>query len=404
MKTELFIAARYLFAKKRRNTINLITWVTIVGVAVGAMAMVCVLSVLNGFERVVEASFSNFDPDIKIRPAQGVRIDNSDPLIARARHRTHDMAVWCEVIEQDGLIGVDDRQSPVRVKGVGGRYNDVTSFDSIIWSGSARFEDGLYNEPVGVIGLGLAQKLGISVDYSQTTTLYVPKNRKVNLSRPDANFTRMRFTAGGIFYAGQDQYDDQYIVLPIDIVRRAYRFDDRYVNAFELRATGSDPERLQSTLKAVLGEEYLVENRHEQQRDFYKISRVEKWTTFMILSFIMLVAVFNIIGSLSMILIEKKEDIRLYHNLGADTRHVRLIFLLEGLLSTAVGAVMGIAVGIIVVLLQQQFGLLSLGSGFMTIAYPVELSLMDIVAVLLVVLGLGLLASWLTTRRISETR
>lgn len=400
MFTELFIALRYLFAKKRHNTVNLITRVTMCGVAVGTMAMICVLSVLNGFEQVVEASFTNFDPDIKIVPASGTSLLTDDSALVRARHDTHDVALWCEVIEQDGLIGVDDRQDPVRVKGVAGAYNEVTDFDSIVWNGSARFDEGLYNEPVGVIGIGLAQRLGISVDYSQTTTLYVPKNRKVNLSRPDANFTRMRFTAGGIFYAGQDKYDDNYLVLPIDIARRAYMFDDNYANAYEVRATGIEPELLRRRLARELGPRFQVLDRHEQQRDFYKISRIEKWATFMILSFILLVAIFNIIGSLSMLLIEKRDDIRLYHNLGADSRQVRRIFMLEGMLNSAIGAVAGLVVGIIIVLIQQQFGLLKLGSGFIANAYPVALSAIDVVAVLAVVLALGTLAAWLTTRQI----
>lgn len=407
MKFEWFIAIRYLFAKKRHSTINLITWVSMGGVAVGSMALICVMSVLNGFERVVENSFSNFDPDLKIYPTEGTSIDATDSLITIAKQATKGVAQWCEVIEQDGIISSsclysadseEGRQIPVKVKGVGEKFGFVTNFDEMLWSGSADFQNGVNDVPVGVMGIGLAQKLGVSVEYSNQTILYVPKNRRVNLARPDANFTSMQFTCAGIFNSNQVEYDDNYIIMPIDITREAYQFDENYVNCYELKVEG-DVGRIEKELEEILGEGYSVRNRHEQQEEFYKMSKIEKLSTFMILCFIMLIATFNIVGSLTMILIEKKEDIGLFGNIGATREQVRKIFRLQGMMISGIGMMIGIIIGIIIVLVQQWFGLLQMGTGFITMAYPVELRGLDVLIVMAVVGLMGWGASMIATKR-----
>ena len=407
MKFEWFIAIRYLFAKKRHSTINLITWVSMGGVAVGSMALICVMSVLNGFERVVENSFSNFDPDIKIYPSEGTTIDATDSLIIEAKRHTKGVAQWCEVIEQDGIIsssclysanGKEGRQMPVKVKGVGDKFGFVTNFDEMLWMGSADFQGGIKDVPVGVMGVGLAQKLGISVEYSNQTTLYVPKNRRVNLARPDANFTTMQFTCTGIFNANQVEYDDNYIIMPIDIARDAYQFDDTYVNCYELKIEGN-VDKIEREIEEILGKGYSVRNRHEQQEEFYKMSKIEKLSTFMILCFIMLIATFNIVGSLTMILIEKKEDIVLFGNIGATKEQIRKVFRLQGLMISGTGMAIGIVVGIVIVLIQQWFGVLQMGAGFVTMAYPVELRGLDVLLVMAVVGLMGWGASVIATSK-----
>jgi len=408
LRFEWFIALRYLFAKKRHSTINLITWVSMGGVAVGSMALICVMSVLNGFERIVEDSFSNFDPDMKVYPTQGATIDSSDSLLAEAKEKTKGSVLWCEVIEQDGIIssvsaysanGEDEgRQVPVKVKGVGENYGFVTNFDEMVWSGSADFQRGVNAIPVGVMGIGLAQKLGVSTEYSNQTTLYVPKNRKVNLARPDANFTRLEFVCAGIFNSGQVEYDDNYIILPIDVAREAYQFDETYVNCYELKVKKGNAMKAEREIESILGEEYEVKNRHEQQEEFYKMSKIEKLSTFIILCFIILIATFNIVGSLTMILIEKKEDVVLFGNIGATREQIRKIFRLQGMMISGVGMGIGIIVGIIVVLVQQYFGLLQMGVGFNTMAYPVELRMVDVLVVIAVVGLMGWGASMVATK------
>ena len=403
MRSELFIALRYLFAKKRHNTINLVTWVAVGGVIVGSMAMVCVMSVLNGFERVVESSFTAFDPDLKVLPSVGSWIERDDEIIKNARKELDSSVLWCPVVEQDALLAYSDHQVPVRVKGVGVNYGDITSFADIVCQGRADFAPGYRDMPTGIMGIGLMHTLGVMMEYGDNLTLYVPKNRRVNLARPDASFTKMTFACAGDFYAGQEKYDDNYIVMPLDLVQEAYQFDDNRVNSYELRIT-RDSINTERRVKALLGDKYKVLNRREQQEDFYRMSQIEKWTTFMILSFIILIATFNIISSLSMILIEKKEDMTLFRNLGAERSFVRRIFTLQGLLISLIGSVVGVMLGIIIVLVQQQTGWLKIGEGFMVNAYPVELRFMDIVAVLGVVIVLGAISSVLTVGRRSMLR
>lgn len=378
------------------------------GVAVGSMALICVMSVLNGFERIVEDSFSNFDPDLKIYPAKGTTIDATDSLIREAKKQTKRTAQWCEVIEQDGIVSSvsvysangeeEGRQIPVKVKGVGDKYGFVTNFDEMLWSGTADFQKGVGNMPVGVMGIGLAQKLGVSVEYSNQTTLYVPKNRKVNLARPDANFTRLEFTCAGIFNSGQIEYDDNYIILPIETAREAYQFDDSYINCYELRVKGNT-EKTEREIEEILGEDFEVKNRHEQQEEFYKMSKIEKLSTFLILCFILLIATFNIVGSLTMILIEKKEDIALFGNIGATKEQIKKIFRLQGMMISSVGMVVGVTLGVVIILIQQWFGLLQMGVGFNTMAYPVELRALDVALVIAVVSLMGWLASVMATRK-----
>lgn len=378
------------------------------GVAVGSMALICVMSVLNGFERIVEDSFSNFDPDLKIYPAKGTTIDATDSLIREAKEQTKGTVQWCEVIEQDGILSSvsvysadgeeEGRQIPVKVKGVGDKYGFVTNFDEMLWSGTADFQKGVNTMPVGMMGIGLAQKLGVSVEYSNQATLYVPKNRKVNLARPDANFTRLEFTCAGIFNSSQIEYDNNYIILPIETAREAYQFDDSYINCYELRVKGNI-EKSEREIEKILGDGFDVQNRHEQQEEFYKMSKIEKLSTFLILCFIMLIATFNIVGSLTMILIEKKEDIVLFGNIGATKKQTRKIFRLQGMMIAGVGMIVGVIVGIIIVLVQQWFGLLQMGAGFNTIAYPVELRALDVVLVIAVVSLMGWFASVVATRK-----
>lgn len=397
----MFIALRYLFAKKRHNTINMVTWVAVGGVVVGTMAMVCVMSVLNGFERVIEASLTAFDADIKISAIEGRWIDRSDTLLTEVRHKLGSSAMWCPVIEQDGMVGVDGQYVPVKVKGVGVNYGDITGIDGILCSGRADFSPGYRDEPVGLLGIGLANKLGVTRDSYTAISLYVPKNRKVNIARPDASFTRMTFASGGEFFAGQEKYDENYVILPLDLVVEAYQFDDKKVNAYEIKIM-NEGENVEKILKEDLGDKYKVQNRVEQQDDFYRMSQIEKWSTFLILSFIILIATFNIVSSLSMIQIEKKEDIVLFRNIGADGGMVRRVFTLQGVMISFFGVIIGTMLGVGVVLSQEKFGWLKMGEGFLVNAYPVELRIMDLMAVFAVVMVLGVCAARLTTRTLGE--
>lgn len=393
------VATRYLFAKKRHNTINLITWVSMAGVAVGTVALICVLSVMNGFERVISDSMSAFDPEIRITASTGNRVLTSDSAMAEAR-KALPGSVWSYVVELDGLIATDESQSPVKVLGVDEEFSAVTGIDTLVWSG--RFEpayDGA-GEIRAAVGVGLATRMHCTADGYSGLSLYAPKSRKVNMARPDANFTKTRFVCNGLFCVQQPKYDDNYIIMPIEAVREAYRLEVDYASAVEIRlsrrgAVGKGEVReAKRVLEEVLGEGYTVADRREQQADFYRISRIEKWTSFMILCFIILVATFNIVGSLSMIIIDKADDIDLMLSIGASRKAVMRLFTAEGGLISGLGCAIGAAAGIVLVMVQERFGVLKLGSGgYITNVYPVELIWWDVVLTVVAVLGMGLAAA-----------
>ena len=393
MNYKLFIAIRYLFSKKRHNTINLITWVSMMGVAIGTMALIVVLSVMNGFESLVQNSFSAFDPSLKILPREGKAFSTQDSLIQKAKTlKTYN--AWCEVIEQDGLIAFKDQQTPVIIKGVDYNYGTIINSETIMWDGTMEFDNAYNNQNLAAIGIGLAERINSGVDLLQPLTLYAPKNRKVNLARPDANFTQTTFYNNGIFCVMQPKYDDNLVVMPINIVRKAYQLSDDYVTSIEIKCIEEKVKSIKKQLKTILSEQYIILDQYEQQADFYRITKIEKWTTFMILCFIVMIATFNIIGSLSMIIIEKKEDIALFNSLGATRENIQKLFTIEGSLISTFGMTIGAILGIILVLLQQQFGFITTG----TQIYPVELQLFDVVAVIAIVLLMGFLSSLYTVK------
>jgi ABC-type lipoprotein release transport system permease subunit len=384
MNYKLFIAVRYLFSKKRHNTINLITWVSIMGVAIGTMALIVVLSVMNGFENLVHNSFSAFDPSLKILPREGKAFSTQDSLIQEAK-KLKIFTAWCEVIEQDGLVAFKEQQTPAIIKGVDYNYGNIINSETIMWDGTMEFENSFNNQNLAAIGIGMAERINSGVDLLQPLTLYAPKNRKVNLSRPDANFTQTTFYNNGIFCVMQPKYDDNLVIMPINIVRNAYQLADNYVTSIEIKCDEEKTKYIKKQLNNILSEEYIILDQYEQQADFYRITKIEKWTTFMILCFIVMIATFNIIGSLSMIIIEKKEDILLFNSLGVTRNNIQKLFIIEGTLISALGMIIGTIFGIALVLIQQKFGFITTG----TQIYPVELQLFDTIAVIVIVLLMG---------------
>lgn len=395
-----FVAQRYLFSKKKHNTINVITWVSVAGVAVGTMALICVLSVLNGFENMVISSFSHFDPELKILPASGKSFDTDAPEIVAAKAEKLHRA-WCDVIEQDALLSYDSYQTSARIKGVDSEYLNIVEFEKITWNGSVDFSQP--EEDYAAIGYGLSYKLNTGVDLINPITLYAPNGNRVNLARPDASFNQLPFYSASLFAVGQAAYDDNYALLPISTVRAAYQLPETYATSIELRVNPRSDEgnkktikNTKASLKEILGEDYLVLDRYEQQTDFFRIAKIEKWTTFMILGFILMIATFNIIGSLSMLLIEKREDISLFQSLGARITQIKRLFIFEGFCISALGASIGTILGVAIVQAQAYFGIIKMGAGFIVEAYPVELQYFDLLSVLSLVLIMGYLAALYT--------
>ena len=401
MRIEPHIAWRYLVAKKRQNAINIISGISCLAVAVVTAAMICVLSVMNGFGEAIEQMFSQLDPELRITPASGKVLRLDDERV-QALYSMPEIAVIAPTIEQTALVEFRGRQVPAQLKGVDTTYQQLTDIDSIIIDGNYAVWDGAFERCV--MGVGLANTIGIGAHFISPVHIYAPKRvGKVNMLRPDENFHSKGIFIAGVFAVNQTQYDDTYMLISLPLAQELFEYDETQATALELKLqSGASVKKVQKTIRATLGEEYIVLNRYEQQEDFYRIQMIEKWLTALLLVFILLIASFNIISSLSMLILDKQDDIRLLHTLGADGQMIRRIFLYEGWLISASGAVIGTLLGVVICAVQQYFGLLKIGNGtsYVLSAYPVDVQLPDVLLVLVVVLMLGALAAWIPARKV----
>ena len=397
------IARRYLFSKKSHNAINIISGISATGVAIGTMSLVVVLSVFNGFGSLISDMFSNFDPDLKITLTQGKTFDVNSKAFNELR-KLKSVAFFTEVIEENALLKFKDKQMPVTIKGVSDDFEKMTCIDSIMYDGKFVLFDGGFQRAVP--GVGVASILGLGAHFIDPLYIYAPKRTSdINLLRPEASFKQIGTFVSGIFSVKQLQYDDHYVLVSIALARDLFEYDKNTVSSVELKlANGVDQERAQKQIQKLLGDKFQVKNRYEQQESFFKIMKIEKWITYLILCFILLIASFNIIGSLSMLIIDKKPDIETLRNLGANNQLIKRIFLFEGWLISIVGALTGIGLGTILCLLQEYLGFLKLGSGYVVDAYPVKTSLPDIFLVLITVLIMGFLAAYYPVRYIKSTQ
>lgn len=396
-----FVARRYLFSKKSHNTINIISAVSMCGVAVGTLALICVLSVLNGFEQLVKDSFSQFDPDLKITAKKGKVFDIS-PDAFQAIRQMENVAIFADVVEENALLCYDNKQLPVTIKGVSEQYNQMVDVESMIRDGSFNLaQDELFPS---FIGLGVANALGTGVNYVSPLSLYLPKRTgTINIASPEKAFKREFLFVSGLFYSGQEAYDNKVVLLSLDLVRNLLDYHPDEATSVELKLkSGVNIKRTQRQIEDLLGEQFIVQNREEQQEDFYRIMKVEKWISFLILAFILLIAIFNIIGSLSMLMIDKKEDIEIYRRMGTPEKTIQHIFLYEGWLISITGAVIGLVFGLFLCYLQQYVGLLKMGTGFMVQNYPVQVQLFDVVAIFLTVILLGFFSAYYPVKSIGK--
>lgn len=398
-----FIAWRYLFSKKSHNAINIVSGISAAGVCVGAAALVCVLSVLNGFNSLVEQMFSAFDPDLKITAVEGKSFRTGTEVFGKIKNHPN-VACFSETIEENALVRFTDKQVPATIKGVDSVFTQLTQIDSIITSGKFTVYDGAFERCVA--GVGLAHKLGLNAFFIDPVKIYAPKRSgQISLLRPERSFNESSLFIAGLFSVQQIQYDDEYMLVSLGLARALFDYEPDQVTAVELKLKNpADIAKTQKELREILGGNYNVYDRYEQQEDFFRIMKVEKWMTFLILAFILLIAVFNIIGSLSMLIIDKQKDIEILRDLGADHTLIKNIFLLEGWLISGCGAVIGIVAGVILCLLQQTFGFLRLGSNYVIEAYPVQVQASDVLLILCTVLLLGFLAAWYPTRYIQKNK
>ena len=401
MRPELHIAWRYLFSKKGHNAINIVSGVSAAAVGVVTAAMVCVLSVMNGFGALVEQMFSEFDPEIRITAAEGKSFQ-LDTLPVQQALALPFVQATSEVVEEMALVRYKDHQQPARVMGVDSVFQQITHIDTIITDGYFSVFDGAFDRCV--MGRGLATQIGVNAHFVGAVHLYAPKRlERVNMLRPDEAFLHEKAFMAGTFAVNQTSYDDQLLLVSLPLARRLFQYDTLTVTALELQL---DPKghfsarQMKAQLRECLGEGYGVANRYEQQSDFFRILEREKLLTALVLAFILLIACFNVIGSLSMLIIDKQDDICILRHLGATPQIIRRIFLCEGWFIIVLGAVFGLVIGLTICLLQQHLGLLKLGSGtdYVISAYPVLVQAVDVLAVAVIVLGMGFLAAWYATR------
>ena len=403
MRTEIKIAWRYLFAKKQYNAIHIISGISAAAVGVVTAAMVCVMSVMNGFGSMVETMFSQFDPDIRIESVAGKSFIDDGEKFAALRQLPC-VSMVSQSIEETALLQFEGKQMPVRLHGVDSVFPSLTHISDIITDGHYEVFDGAFDR--AVLGQGLAWQIGIGAHFINPLHLYAPKRTgRVNMLRPDQAFNDELCYIAGTFAVQQAKYDNEVMLVDIHLARRLLEFHPNEASALLVQiAPNTSTRQAKREIQSLLGNDFAVLDRYEQQADFYRILRVEKLMTTLLLVFILLIASFNIIGSLSMLIIDKQKDINTLSNLGASPSMLQRIFLFEGWLISLSGAVIGLIIGIGICLIQQHFGILQLGNGaeYIVSAYPVVVQASDLIIVSCTVLALGFLAAWIPARRIKE--
>ena len=397
MNFPFYIARRYLFSKKSTNVINIISAISVIGVAVATMALVVTLSVFNGFHDLVATFFTSFDPQLKVTPVMGKTAPADDPILTQISQLPQ-VEVATETIEDNALAIFNDKQAMVVIKGVEENFSELTHITEILY-GDGNYELEAANLQYGTLGLRLAATLGTGARWDGFLHVYAPKRAgQMDMGTPEEAFVEDSLLSPGVvFNVHQAKYDKSYILTSLGFARSLFE-QQGMVSALELRLkVGSDIDKVKAEMRQIAGTKYRVEDRYEQQADTFRIMKIEKFIAYIFLTFILIVACFNIIGSLSMLIIDKKDDVVTLRNLGASDRQIIRIFLFEGRLISALGAIIGIALGLLLCWMQQTFGLIKLGStsgNFIIDAYPVSVHPTDIILVFITVLAVGFVAVW----------
>ena len=404
MNFPFYIAKRYLFAKKSHNAINLISGISVLGVAVGTMALIVVLSVFNGFDDLIRSLFNSFSPDLQITVIEGKTFDPGTEKFNEIKN-LEGVADFAEVLEDKALLRYNQKQTIATVKGVSENFEDISGVDSMIVAGDFILTGE--GENYTIIGQGIAYFLNVNIDidinYQFPIAVYVPRRTKQVTLNPEQSIHKKYIFPSGIFSIEQN-YDSKYIIVPLNFARELFEFKNE-VSAIEVKLKNdANLKTIQNKIKNILGDEFEVKNRYEQNELFYKTMQSEKYVIFLILVFILVVASFNVIGSLTMLILEKKFDISTLRSLGTDLSVIKKVFLYEGCLISIIGAVIGLVTGLLVCWLQIKYKLVRLeGSGtFIIDAYPVSIEIYDIIAVLFIVFFIGLIAAWYPIRYITK--
>ena len=405
MNFPFFIARRYLFSKKSTHVINVISSISVIGVAVATMALVIVLSVFNGFHDLVASLFTSFDPQLKVVPVEGKTAPSDDPILTQIR-LLPEVDVATETVEDQALAIYDGKQAMVKIKGVDDNFAELSHITDILY-GDGSFSLHAANLEYGILGIRLAQTLGIGAQWDGYLKIYAPqKEGQLDLSNPGEGFVADSLNSPGVLFSvRQSKYDKNYIVTSIAFARNLFG-QQGMLSDLEIRLKeGSDLNAVKAEMQEIAGTKYKVLDRFEQQEDTFKIMSIEKLMAYIFLTFILVVACFNIIGSLSMLIIDKKNDVVTLRNLGANDKQITRVFLFEGRMIAVIGAVIGIGLGLLLCLLQQQYGFVRLGESegsFIVDAYPVSVHYTDVAIIFVTVIAVGWLAVWYPVRALSK--
>lgn len=404
MNFSFYIASRYLRSKKSHNVINIISGISVTGVALATAAMICILSVFNGFEDMVAGLFTAFDPPLKVMPAQGKFMAADEPELETLKQNP-DLAVYVETLEDQALVMVNNRQQMATIKGVSDNFVELIDTDRLLY-GEGTWQLHVDVLDFGIVGLNLLQNLGVGTDFPPLQVYAPRQGERIDLHDPLDSFSHEElYTPRVAFQVQQAKYDAQYVITSIAFARRLFERQG-YVSAVELSLKeGTDLTAAQQQIQQQLGSKYRVLNRYEQQEDTFRIMEIEKLISYIFLCFILVVACFNVIGSLSLLIIDKHEDVRVLRSLGANNKQISSIFLTEGRLISVVGAIIGLLIGVGLCLLQQHFQLIKFGrqaGTYIIDAYPVSVHPLDLLLVFLTVIAVGFLSVWWPVHRLTR--
>lgn len=400
MQVPFYIARRYFRTKKTRNVVNIISGVAMVGVIVGTMALVVVLSIFNGFDVLIKSFFSFFDPQIKITAVEGKQFDPSAEALQQLRN-DESVIHFCEVVEEIAHFQFEGRQFIARIKGVEDEFLEMSNLGEVLYDGDLLLNDG--NFDYAIIGRGVAYNLGAATNFVRPVSISVPK-KGVGLSSFSNPFRQKHVFLSGIYAVGQQEVDNQYALVPIGMARELLDLKNE-VTAIELGlAKGVDSNKFQKKVQKLLGAEFRVQNRYQQHEQYYRVAESERFFIYLILSFIVIIASFNLASSIAMLILDKKKDIHTLLSLGMTRKKVTRIFLYEGMLVSVLGAAIGMALGVLICMGQIHFGWLKFPTmSFAVENYPVELRMGSLVLIAITVIVIGAVASWLPVRFLPES-
>lgn len=392
MNLPFFIAKRYLISKKSHNAINIISGISVLGVCIGTMALIIVLSAFNGLSELVRSLYNSFDAEISITAKQGKTFEPNSNEIQSIK-KIEGLAYYSEIIEGNALLKYEDQQCLATIKGVSYDYKKMNGFDTLVGEGNFNLEKNNV-----LIGKGISYILQSGPNNLFTPiSVYAPKRGNINSINPEDGLNELKVYPSGTFSIN-DELDSKYVFMSIAKARELFDYTTEVTSIEISLKPGVDKANIQQQIASLLGNKFEVKNREQQNALLYKTLKTEKLWTFLILVFILIIGTFNVVGSLTMLIIEKKKDITILHDMGADIQLIRKIFLIEGMLITFIGAAAGLILGTLICWLQIKFSLVHLSEGWLVDAYPIQMLASDFISVLAVVLFIGFFAAWYPVR------